>query len=87
MSLLDIAKLPTKENSAIRLHPTDNVAIARVPLSPGSHIIVGGQEIEVLDAVPAGHKVCLAPIQSGQHVQRYGQAIGVAKSDIGVGRH
>lgn len=87
MSLLDIAKLPTKENSAIRLHPTDNVAIARVPLSPGSKIVVGGQEVEVLDAVPAGHKVCLAAIKSGEHVQRYGQAIGVAKADIAIGRH
>jgi hypothetical protein len=32
MPLLDIAKLPTAENSAIHLHSTDNVAIARVPL-------------------------------------------------------
>ena len=31
--LLDIAKLPTAENSAIHLNPADNVAIARVPLA------------------------------------------------------
>ena len=33
--LLEITKLPTAENSAIHLHPPDNVAIARVPLSAG----------------------------------------------------
>ncbi len=36
--LLDIAKLPTAENSAIRLHPSDNVAIARVPVAPGTEL-------------------------------------------------
>src|SRR2546430_2966818 len=34
-SLLEIAKLPTAENSAIHLNPRDNVAVARVPLAPG----------------------------------------------------
>ena len=36
MGLLDITKLPTAENSAIHLHPADNVAIARVPFSAGA---------------------------------------------------
>ncbi len=35
MNLVDIAKLPAAENAAILLHPSDNVAIARVPLEPG----------------------------------------------------
>ncbi len=42
MSLLDITPLPTAENSVIRLHPTSNVAIARVPLSAGATVRVGG---------------------------------------------
>ena len=42
MSLLEISKLPTAENSAIHLHPNDNVAIARVPLSPGQKLKLGG---------------------------------------------
>jgi hypothetical protein len=43
MSLLGISKLPTAENSAIQLHARDNVAIARVPLSIGITLNVGGQ--------------------------------------------
>lgn len=87
MNLLEIAKLPTAENSAIRLHASDNVAIARVPLNPGQKLNVAGIAVEVLDAVPAGHKVAIAPVQPGERVRRYGQAIGVAKTEIPVGRH
>ena len=42
MSLLEIAKLPTAENSAIHLHPTDNVAVARAPLTSGQTLRVDG---------------------------------------------
>src|SRR5579871_5224893 len=87
MELLEIAKLPTEENSAIHLNPLDNVAIARVPLSAGMKLRVDGVPITVLDAVPAGHKVAVARIQPGEMVHRYGQAIGRAKVEIEPGRH
>ena len=85
--LLDIAKLPTAENSAIHLNPADNVAVARVPLTPGMQLIVDGVPIKVLDPVPAGHKVAVAPIRAGEIVHRYGQSIGRAKSAIEPGNH
>ncbi len=87
MELLEIAKLPTEENSAIHLNPLDNVAIARVPLAAGMKLRVDGVGITVLDAVPAGHKVAVARIQPGEMVHRYGQAIGRAKAAIEPGRH
>jgi altronate hydrolase len=87
MGLLEITKLPTAENAAIHLHSTDNVAIARVPLSPGQAIRVEGQTILVEDAIPAGHKVALYAIPAGQAVIRYGQLIGRARMRIEPGRH
>ena len=42
MELLEIAKLPTAENSAIHLHPSDNVAVARVALAPASELRIDG---------------------------------------------
>src|SRR5450759_1495932 len=87
MGLLEITKLPTAENAAIHLHSTDNVAIARVPLSPGQAIRVEGQTIHVEDAIPAGHKVALYAIPAGQAVIRYGQLIGRARMRIEPGRH
>ncbi len=87
MGLLGIAKLPTAENSVIRLNPADNVAIARVPLAAGSPIRVEGCEIILRDAVPAGHKVAVAAIPSGAPVVRYGERIGRAGSAIEPGQH
>ena len=85
--LLDIAKLPTAENSAIHLNPADNVAVARIPLAPGMELLVDGASVKVLDPVPAGHKVALRPIKAGEIVLRYGQHIGRAKRDIAPGGH
>src|SRR5882724_5791906 len=85
--LLEIAKLPTAENSAIHLHPTDNVAVARVPLAPGMELRIDGVALKVLDPVPAGHKIALSPIAPGEIVRRYGQVIGRAKRPIQPGQH
>ena len=87
MSLLDIAKLPTAANSAIQLHPSDNVAIARVPLSPGQTLDIAGIAITVAEAVPAGHKVALRHIGAGDNLIRYGQVIGRASKPIAPGAH
>jgi altronate hydrolase len=61
--LLDIARLPTAENSAIQLHPADNVAVARVPIAAGTELRVGGAGLVALDAIPAGHKIALRTLR------------------------
>jgi altronate hydrolase len=78
MELLEIQKLPTAENSAIHLHPQDNVAVARVPLAPGQMLRVNGVELPVRGNVPAGHKIALQRIEQGEKIYRYGQRIGLA---------
>src|SRR5258708_7694681 len=85
--LLEIAKLPTAENSAIHLNPRDNVAVARVPLAAGMELKIDGVSIKVLDPVPAGHKIAMAAIRPGEIVLRYGQVIGRAKRPIEAGNH
>jgi len=87
VELLEIAKLPTAENSAIHVNPLDNVAIARVPLQPGIELRVDGVPIKVADSVPAGHKIAVTKIQPGEVIHRYGQVIGRAKQAIEPGRH
>jgi altronate hydrolase len=85
--LIDIEKLPTAENSAIHLHPTDNVAVARVPIAAGTELRVNGMPVLALEPIPAGHKIALWDIAEGEVVERYGQCIGRAKLAIGAGRH
>jgi arabinonate dehydratase len=85
--LLDIAKLPTAENSAVHLHPTDTIAIARVPIPAGAELRIDGVHVVTRDPIPAGHKVALRNIPSGEMVLRYGQAIGRARGPIEAGEH
>ncbi len=87
MELLEIQKLPTAENSAIHLHPSDNVAIARVPIAPGQALQVEGNRFEARTSIPAGHKVALMRIEPGEHIYRYGQRIGRASRVIEPGEH
>jgi altronate hydrolase len=85
--LVDIAKLPTAENSAIHLHPMDNVAVARVPIAVGTELRVDGLPLVAREPIPAGHKIALWDIAEGEVVERYGQVIGRAKIPIDAGRH
>lgn len=87
MGLLEIAKLPTAENAVIHLNAADNVAIARVALSPGQQVRVNSRSITVEDSIPAGHKIAIAAIGAGETVSRYGQVIGRARTRIEPGRH
>jgi altronate hydrolase len=87
MSLIDILKLPTAANSTIHLHPTDNVAIARVQISAGQRLEINGSSILTVDPIPAGHKVALKPIGAGEHIVRYGQLMGRASRAIAPGQH
>src|ERR1700722_11085687 len=68
----------------IRLHPDDNVVIARVTLLPGTPL---GDGAAAAQRIPAGHKAAVRPIARGDAIRRYGQIIGFASSDITPGHH
>ena len=71
--------------AAIRIHPDDNVVIARRQLVGGTPIAEEG--VVVAGLVPPGHKVATRAIARGQPVRRYGQIIGNATADIAPGQH
>jgi altronate hydrolase len=68
----------------IRLHPDDNVVIARTALLPGALL---GDNVVATQRVPAGHKAAVRAIAGGETVRRYGQIIGFASSAIAPGQH
>ena len=68
----------------LRLHPADPIAIARHDLAPDVPI---GPDLTTAEAIPAGHKVAVAPVAAGNLVYKYGQVIGVASADIAAGAH
>jgi len=69
------------------LSPQDNVAVALRALETGQRARVGSDMIEILDAVPMGHKVAVRLIRVGQKVIKYGAPIGSATVNIQHGRH
>src|SRR3954447_26356986 len=69
----------------IRLHPADDVVIARVELPAGT--MVPKENIRVGVRVPPGHKVAVRDVAKGQPVHRYNQIIGFATQDIKAGDH
>src|SRR5262245_31833886 len=85
--LVEITKAPSAENSAIHLHPTDNVAVARLPIPAGTDLVIEGIPVRTVDAIPGGHKVALWDVAPGEVVERYGQVIGRATAEIAAGQH
>ena len=67
----------------IRLHPNDDVLIARSQLVGGVNV----EGVSVRGLIPAGHKVAVRAIATGEPVRRYNQIIGFATRDIKAGEH
>jgi altronate hydrolase len=73
------------KSAAIRIHPDDNVAIATSALPRGDSVVVGDEEIRLLEDVGAGHKIAVRPIAAGEPVVKYGFPIGLASERVEVG--
>jgi len=67
----------------LRLHPQDNVVVARRDVPAGTPVPEEG--FVTAGAVPAGHKVAAAPIRRGAPVRKYAEVIGFAAADIAPG--
>ncbi len=70
----------------IRIHPADNVVIARRQLLGGT-ALVEEAGLLVSGMVPPGHKLATEAIGAGQAVRRYNQVIGHATQAIRPGQH
>ncbi len=89
IDLLPLAEPATVsfDDVAIRLHPDDDVAIAKANLSAGTTVVGTGPDVRVAQLIPVGHKFALRDVPAGGIVRRYGQVIGFACRDIRAGDH
>ncbi len=67
----------------IKLHPNDDVLIARRQLVGGTL----AEGVTVRGLIPAGHKLALRAIEAGAPVRRYNQIVGFASKPIAAGEH
>ena len=77
--------MPNRASPTIRLHPADDVVIARAQLVGGTALT--DENVTVAGLVPPGHKVAVRAIAAGQPVRRYNQVIGFASRAIAPGEH
>jgi altronate hydrolase len=68
----------------IRLHPADNVVVARMDILPGTKI---EGEVAATSRVPPGHKILTRPVRCGEPLRKYNQIIGFATEDLPAGAH
>jgi altronate hydrolase len=75
----------TRASLTIRLHPNDDVVIARSQLVGGT--LLADENVTVSGLVPPGHKVATKALRAGDPIKRYNQIIGFASRDIAPGEH
>jgi arabinonate dehydratase len=71
--------------STIRLHPDDDVVIARAEIPTGT--LVTREKVHTIVTIPAGHKLAVRDVAQGQPLRRYNQIIGFATRPIKAGEH
>lgn len=81
-----VRRVPADSIGLLLLAAGDDVVIAVRDLSPGVHGVSDGEQLEVLEPVPLGHKVSARPIAAGERVLRCGVPIGSMSASVGRGR-
>src|SRR6187399_2995517 len=69
---------------AIRLHPNDNVVVARMDILSGTKV---EGEVAAETRVPPGHKILTRAVRKGEPLRKYNQIIGFATDDLPPGTH
>ena len=68
----------------IRLHPADNVVVARMDILPGTKV---EGDVAAATRVPPGHKILTRAVKQGEPLRKYNQIIGFATEDMAPGTH
>jgi altronate hydrolase len=71
--------------NTLRLHPADDVCVALRPLAAGDRLDAAHPPLRAADAVPAGHKIALRAVKTGERILKFGETIGFAACDIAPG--
>ncbi|WP_338407097.1 altronate dehydratase family protein [uncultured Flavobacterium sp.] len=73
------------QNKLIKVHPSDNVAVALVNLKVGDIVSFEGQDIKILSDTKSKHKIAFKTFESGERIIMYGVLVGTANGAIQKG--
>lgn len=81
----------TNRYKTVMMKPEDKVAVALESIPAGALVSVTCQdktfEVTLQDDIEFGHKFAVVPIAYGEDILKYGEVIGIATRDIGMGEH
>ena len=69
----------------IKIHPSDNVAVALSALACGETVTHDDVTVTATEDIMRGHKIALYDIAEGEPIIKYGNPIAVATRDIKKG--
>lgn len=73
------------------MHAKDNVATAIADIPSGTDVTINVEgvriQIHTIQRIPFGHKIAVRRIALGENLVKYGEVIGIASKEIGVGEH
>ena len=70
----------------LQINPSDNCLVALKDLEPGSYEYDNNQQIDIIEKIPAKHKVTILDLPKGSIVKMYGVSVGTASTDIASGQ-
>lgn len=75
------------KDSALIIHPRDNVAVALTAIAAGGMVTANGIEAFLtMDEIPVSHKIALRDISIGEEIIKYGEPVGVSTKMIKKGQ-
>lgn len=72
-------------HNLMKMNPRDKVAVALRPLNANEELVIDGQRIVALSAIPQGHKIALKDFALNETINKYGYPIGHATEPIKKG--
>jgi altronate hydrolase len=69
-------------SDVLKLHPSDNVAVALTLLEAGTKVSIDGRSLSVRENIPVGHKIALTDLHVGAPVVKYGEPIGTVTQSV-----
>lgn len=70
------------QKKLIKVHPSDNVAVALVNLTAGDVVLFEDEEIKIVSDIKAKHKISLTQFNEGDRIIMYGVLVGKANGII-----
>jgi len=72
-------------NKLLRIHDNDNCLVALTDLQPGNYAFGDGESLQIIEDIPAKHRIALNDLPKGTILTHYGVSVGKTTSHVSKG--